>query len=211
MSQLPSLAETDTPFVQVFLEVTYDHVADRIAALAAHVTASPHRLHTTFTNRPAGDGIVGRTPDPRVQEQILARIETVIDPINNITRVTYGTQAGDVAPLATRPLPSTEVIRIKSTAWSDRYDADTAAEAELIEGFFRDVSDMINDVAGAPRARVHVYVWNRSQIRHLVDACRRAGSALLTHLYELLGCRQNIDQLIYSALQDEVDGRYALG
>lgn len=211
LSQLPSLVEADTPFVQVFLEVTYDHVADRVAALAAHVTASPHRIHTAFVNSaPDGQAPIWQ-PDPVVQEQILPRVETVVDPDNNAARVTYAPDPDVEAPLPTRPLAASEVIRIKSTAWTDRYDADTAAEAELIEGFFRELSDMINDVAGTAAARLHFYVWSRSQIKHLVDACRRGGSSLLTHLYELLGCRQNIDQLIYSSLQEEVDGRYALG
>lgn len=46
---------------------------------------------------------------------------------------------------------------------------------------------------------------------HLVEACSRAGSELLSHLNELLGCRRGVDQLIYSSLQEEINNRYALG
>jgi len=45
----------------------------------------------------------------------------------------------------------------------------------------------------------------------LVEACSRAGSRLLGALRELLGCRESLEQLIYSTLQEEVDRRYGLG
>src|SRR3712207_7099545 len=45
----------------------------------------------------------------------------------------------------------------------------------------------------------------------LVEACSRVSSQLLGHLSQLLGCRESLEQLIYSCLQDEVDHRYGLG
>lgn len=45
----------------------------------------------------------------------------------------------------------------------------------------------------------------------LVEGCSRVSSQLLSHLRELLGCRESLEQLIYSCLYDEVDRRYALG
>ncbi|MGD1717400.1 AAA domain-containing protein [Dapis sp. BLCC M172] len=45
----------------------------------------------------------------------------------------------------------------------------------------------------------------------LIEGCSRVSSQLLSHLRELLGCRESLEQLIYSCLYDEVDRRYALG
>jgi hypothetical protein len=45
----------------------------------------------------------------------------------------------------------------------------------------------------------------------LVEGCSRASAELLGHFRELLGCRESLEQLIYSCLQDEVSARYALG
>jgi hypothetical protein len=65
--------------------------------------------------------------------------------------------------------------------------------------------------ARSPMARIHLYVWSRAEMTHLVEACRRCGSRLLHHLYQLLGCRKPLEQLIFSCLQEEVTSRYALG
>jgi hypothetical protein len=51
----------------------------------------------------------------------------------------------------------------------------------------------------------------RSEMNPLVEACTRVGSRLLTHLRELLGCRQGLEQLIFSSVQQEINDRYALG
>jgi hypothetical protein len=45
----------------------------------------------------------------------------------------------------------------------------------------------------------------------LVEACTRADTRLLSALRELLGCHESLEQLIFSALEEEVDRRYALG
>ncbi|MGB3511356.1 MAG: hypothetical protein WBA93_19395 [Microcoleaceae cyanobacterium] len=45
----------------------------------------------------------------------------------------------------------------------------------------------------------------------LIEGCSRVSSQLLSNLRELLGCRESLEQLIYSCLYDEVDRRYALG
>lgn len=71
--------------------------------------------------------------------------------------------------------------------------------------------DAIKAVAPTNQAPIHFYVWSRSEITHLVEACTRASTVLLGHLNELLGCREGLDQLIFSCLEEEVDNRYALG
>ena len=58
---------------------------------------------------------------------------------------------------------------------------------------------------------MHFYVWSRQEMDDLVNACERVQGGLLHHLTELLGCRQPTEQLIYSPLQEEISGRFALG
>src|SRR5207248_9413544 len=81
LSQLPAHdVAAPEPLVRVFLEVSYDYVEDRIAAIAAHVTASPHQLVTPFVARtdPA-TGEVRWTPAPEVCEERLIRVERMPD------------------------------------------------------------------------------------------------------------------------------------
>lgn len=71
--------------------------------------------------------------------------------------------------------------------------------------------DAIDSVAETEQAPIHFYVWSRQEMTQLVEGCSRVNSELLSHLRELLGCRESLEQLIYSCLSDEVDRRYALG
>jgi hypothetical protein len=100
---------------------------------------------------------------------------------------------------------------LKGSDWTGDHRQDTGAERELIQGFIRDLIDAIAEVAAAEEAPIHFYLWSRSEMAQLVEACSRASSRLLGALRELLGCRESLEQLIYSCLQEEVDRRYALG
>ncbi|MGD1703116.1 AAA domain-containing protein [Dapis sp. BLCC M229] len=91
------------------------------------------------------------------------------------------------------------------------YKKDNGSEKELIQGFLLELVDTIAEVAETEQAPIHFYVWSRQEMTQLVEGCSRVSSQLLSHLRELLGCRETLEQLIYSCLDDEVDRRYALG
>ena len=189
-SQLPEHVSNGRRLVRVYLTVHYDYVENRIGALSAHVTASSGMIETPWMDR---DG--RPVPDPRPKE----RVQTGVDADGNLT---YGHQ--DVRGVDINH-------RYKSSPWTGRYDEDTGTEREIIQGFFDDLVNAIAEVAQSEEAPVHFYVWTRSEMAHLVEACSRVGSGLLGHLRELLGCREPLEQLIYSCLEDEVRNRYALG
>jgi hypothetical protein len=44
-----------------------------------------------------------------------------------------------------------------------------------------------------------------------MDASTRVGSGMLSYLRELFGCRDSLEQLIYSSVGEEIDQRFALG
>jgi hypothetical protein len=187
--QLP-LHELDRRrLVRVYLEVNYDYAENRVGALAAHVTTSDWMLHTPFdqaTRRPAAE-IVER-PEPAEGQ-----------PASAVT--------------ANRPLAGRgrDIVGFQTQAWTGVGDQDTGAERQLLQQFFFDLVDAIADVAQAEDAPVHFYVYSRSEMTQLVEACTRASSALLSHLRELLGSRESLEQLIFSSVQEEINSRYALG
>jgi hypothetical protein len=174
--------------------VDYDYTENRLGALAAHVTRSDWQVHTDFVPEDPASPDGRRVPEAAVKE----RKE---DGVDEQGRRRY----------ATRLLQGRDVILYKGSEWTGRYEQDTGAERELIQNFVRQLVDAIADVASAEHARVHLYVWSRSEMARLVEACSRASSRLLGALRELLGCRESLEQLIYSCLQDEVDRRFALG
>lgn len=179
--QLPEHRMGGQRLVRVYLEVDYDYTENRVGALAAHVTSSDWQLRTPF-----GDD---RRPQPGLVE---------VDPDG-------GTDA------ASRQVNGRDVVHFQTAPWSGVGDQDTGAERQMIQQFLFDLVEAIADVARAPSAPIHFYVYSRSEMTQLVEACTRAGSTLLSHLRELLGSRQNLEQLIFSCLQDEVDNRFALG
>ncbi len=188
-SQLPEHEHDGHRLVRVYLSVEYDYVENRVAALAAHVTTSEGVLSTDFETI---DG--RRAPSPLPSER-------TVEGQDASGRPTYGH----------RPLVGEEVITISASAWEGQYESDTGAERQLIQSFFRDLVAAIRRQAGAPEAPIHFYVWSRLEMKTLVEACTRAGSRLLSHLRELLGCRESLEQLIYSPLQEEISNSYALG
>jgi len=104
-----------------------------------------------------------------------------------------------------------DIMHFQTAPWSGIGDQDTGAERQMIQQFLYDLIEAIATVADAPAVPIHFYVYSRSEMTQLVEACTRAGSTLLSHLRELLGSRQNLEQLIFSCIQDEINDRFALG
>ncbi len=188
--QLPPYERDGQRLIRVYLSVSYDYVENRIGAVAAHVTRSEGQINTGFVE---ADG--RWRPDPVVRERLREEGEDE-----------------DGRPLYSyRPLRGEETIEFKRSEWSGNYAEDNGSEKELIQGFLQSLVDAIDRVAEVDEAPIHFYVWSRSEMTQLVEACSRVSSRLLGHLRELLGCRETLEQLIFSCLQEEVDQRYALG
>jgi hypothetical protein len=188
-SQLPEHQINGKRLVRVYLCVDYDYVENRIGALTAHVTASDGKIETPFSPREEGG-----KPIPKIAEVLLNSADSNAGP-------TY-------VPMSTN---SKDIVWFQPDQWTGVYNSDTTSEAHLIQRFINDLISAIKDVADAEEVPIHIYVWSRSEIAHLVEACSRAGSGLLNHLNELLGCREGLEQLIYSSLREEVYNRYAFG
>ncbi len=170
-----------------------------MGALSAHVTRSPRELHLTWKGKEGA-----RKPDSTVYER---RREAVRDAKGTMT----GWDFGDPEPLDTAI--SREVIKIMGAPWTGQPDVNTGAEKHLLQEFFSELVDAIEEVCGegGEEARLHFYVWTRQEISHLVEACARADSRMLGHLRQLLGARESLEQLLFSSVGEEVDRRYGLG
>lgn len=188
--QLPDHTIDGNRLVRIYLSVDYDYVEDRVGALAAHVTNSRGAIHTAFVqseNR--------WRPDSSVKERWQDG--------------EHDANYNSVEVLNKRYCK--QVVRYKKKPWTGLYDQDTESERELIEDFLHSLVDSITAVAQVDAAPIHFYVWSRSEMTRLVEACVRSSTVLLGHLNELLGCREGLDQLIFSCLGEEVNNRYALG
>lgn len=189
-SQLPEHKINGERLIRVYLSVEYDYVENRISALAAHVTKSEGKLDPKFEQN-ADDKW---QPDPNIKEYL----EEGID--ENNKRI-----------FKKKELEGEDLIKFKTSAWTGDYKEDNGSEKELIQGFLLELVDAIDSVAETEQAPIHFYVWSRQEMTQLVEGCSRVSSQLLSHLRELLGCRESLEQLIYSCLSDEVDRHYALG
>jgi hypothetical protein len=189
-SQLPEHLINGERLIRVYLSVEYDYVENRIGALAAHVTKSEGKLDPKFIQNEHKKW----QEDPNIKEYI-----------------EDGHDENNKAIYKEKELEGKEVIKFKTSAWTGDYKEDNGSEKELIQGFFLELVDTIAEVASTEKAPVHFYVWSRQEMSQLVAGCSRVSSQLLSHLRELLGCRESLEQLIYSCLYDEVDRRYALG
>lgn len=180
--QLPQHLINGEPLIRIFLAVDHDYVEDRIVALSAHVTASLNELETrTYRNE---------------------NNEVVRDPI-----IYEVDGSGNRLPLIDQP-----VVHYITAEWSGEYNFDSGSEGTLIQAFFHALVEKISEVAnGRTDVPIHFYVWSREEITHLIEACSRIDTRLLSHLNQLFGCRQSLDQLIFSCLHDETSQRYALG
>lgn len=188
-SQLPLHEIDGERVVRVYLGVDYDYTENRVGALTAHLTASDGQLITGAGED--ADGTWVRNPVPH----------EVLD------------------DSSIRPVVGRDISQVKLSQWTGDYQQDTGAERELVQNFLANLINAIADISSDPAqggvadgtARIHFYVWSRSEMTQLVEACTRASSNLLHSLLELLGCREGVEQLIYSCLQDEVDNRFAFG
>ncbi|WP_439624754.1 AAA domain-containing protein [Gemmata sp.] len=187
IGHLPPHEANGVRLLRVYLAVDYDYTENRVGALAAHVARGPGRLDTAFTD--------GR-PEPVVRERFEAGKDR------------FGRPAFE-----DRALPGgREVVEFRAAPWSGNdYAADTAAEGELIRRFFERLAGVIAREAGTDAVPVHFYVWSRGEVRQLIEGCCRAGPELLGPVRQLFGCREGLEQQMYSAVREEVDRRYALG
>ncbi|MEZ4458633.1 MAG: AAA domain-containing protein [bacterium] len=107
-------------------------------------------------------------------------------------------------------LRGVDVVEFKRAAWTGDYAMDNGAELELLQSVFRQIVDAIELLShDSEMAAVHFYVWSRYELTQLLEAAGRAGTGMLGSLRELFGCRDKLEQLIYSALQFDVMTRYA--
>jgi len=171
--------------VRVYLAVDYDYVEDRIGGLSAHVTSSGKMLVTQFQKE--GDGW---TPDPV--------------PVERDREDRSSISAGS-------KLSGEDIIAFKNEPWSKDRAKDTTAESEMIGRFFKDLVAGISRVAERPSAPIHFYIWRRDEMAALIEGCTRCGGELLGNLTELMGCRQPLEQLIYTVMGEEVRRRFATG
>ena len=193
--QLPPHQTGASRLVRVYLSVSYDYAENRIGAVSAHVTRSDQPLSTLFVQEEGEHRRPGRwRPDPVVKEQWAT-----------------GTGADGRRIFTDRPLEAIEFAGVLTKPWSGDYEEDTKREADLLSRFFLRLVQTARELCPEGRAPIHFYVWSRNEISRLVEACARADTNLLGSLRELLGCREGIEQLIYSCLSDEIDTRYALG
>lgn len=187
VGHLPPYEANGVRLLRVYLAVDYDYTENRIGALAAHIARGPARLDTPFTD--------GR-PVPAVVERF------------EVGKDRLGKAIHEERSLS----PDREVVEFQPAPWSGTdYAADTALEGGLIRRFFDRLSGTIAREAGADPVPIHFYVWSRAEVRYLIEGCCRAGPELLGPVQKLFGCREGLEQQMYSAVREEVDRRYALG
>ncbi|WP_343624779.1 PD-(D/E)XK nuclease family protein [Roseateles puraquae] len=190
-SQLPPFKSDDLPVVRIYLGVHYDYVENRIGSLAAHITTSQWQLHTPFSNAS------GRwAPDATIVERL--KTDAVGEDGRSIFQQRELTEFRDV-------------IRTRGAPWSSNHDVATGQEAELLQGFFDELINAIADIAPERHAPIHFYVWARAEMSQLIEACLRSDTRLLRSLQELMGCREPLDQLIFSCVGEEADKQLAFG
>lgn len=194
LSQLPPHCSKQAErLVRVYMSIDYDYSEHRIGALSAHVTASEGILETGWI--PGGENQKS-VPDPVLREKKLLRVE------DNYKHI-YDDERYDVI--------GEDIIHLRERPWSGSFERDAQDEQNMLETFFCDIVQAIQKQAGQrTRAAVHFYAWSRLEISRLVEACSRVSSTLPGHLRELLGCREPLEQMIYSCVQDEVNNRYGL-
>ncbi|HEY9863822.1 MAG TPA: DEAD/DEAH box helicase [Candidatus Obscuribacterales bacterium] len=189
-SQLPEHLINNERLIRVYLSIEYDYVENRIGALAAHITKSEGKLDPKFLQNEDGKW----QPDPNIKEYI-----------------EEGYDENQKSIYKEKELEGEDVIEFQTSAWTGEYKVDNGSEKQLIQGFLSKLVGKIAKVARTEKAPIHFYIWSRQEMTQLVEGCSRVDSKLLSHLRELLGCRESLEQLIYSCLYDEVDRRYALG
>ncbi len=128
------------------------------------------------------------------------------------------------------PIGGVFVEEIRKHPWTGNPREDDRLEAEMIQGFFSqlvkrlreevDLWGMLGLTAGGARvqeAPLHFYVWSQQEIKNLVEAILRAAKpgerqACSHRLVAPHGDPERAsEELMFSALEDEVRTRYALG
>jgi hypothetical protein len=195
LSLLPEHGAGAEALIRVYLAVDYDYSENRVGALSAHVTRSEFALATSFQEK-GGKW----APDPEVKERRrLPQVEG--------ERARY--EARPVAPRTTK-----DVIEFIDRPWSGDFAKDCDLEHQMLTRFFKQLLDAIEQVSLLPQAPLHFYVWEKGEISSLIDACLRLdpdGSSVLAPLRSLLSSRGHSEQVIYSALAEEMSRRFAIG
>src|SRR5205085_689544 len=111
--QLPEHVMQGRRLVRVYLSVDYDYSENRIGAVAAHVTASDHEIHTPFEQDSA-------TPRIRPAAECVERRQ--IAAAGNGQRAQYETQ-----PLASS---SRDILHFQTQPWTGVNVEDTASERQ---------------------------------------------------------------------------------
>lgn len=208
LSQLPCHERNGTRLIRVYLEVNYDYVEKRIGAVAAHVTSSDYHLMTPFSeldHRPEAT-VVEHRPVPPVEKK--RREDRDVDAEK---------AAAAAARADRRPLRGRDVVHTMTQPWQGDAMHDTASERQILQSFFGDLVGLVAEEAGGrSHVPVHFYVYSRGEMTQLIEACTRCelhgrGASPLRHLRELLGCRQGLEQLIFSCIGEEVHNRFATG
>jgi len=141
-----------------------------------------------------------------VENRIIGLSSHVTDSSTRCELAEFGVVEEDQTPL------KGDVVRFKRAPWTGDYATDNGAELEMLQGFFRETVEAIEVIADeSEMAAVHFYVWSRYELSQLLEAAARVGTGILGSLRELFGCRDKLEQLIYSALQFDVTTRYATG
>jgi hypothetical protein len=188
-SQLPEHTINGERLIRIYLSVEYDYVENRIGGLSAHVTKSQGKLDPKFEQNEDGKSY----PIPEVKEYI-----------------ENGRDENNKSIKKDKELEGKDVIEFQRFSWKRDYREDNGAEKQLIHGFLLKLVDAIASVAETEKAPIHFYIWSRQEMSQLIEGCSRVSAQLLSHLRELLGCREGLEQLIYSCLSDEVEQGYAL-
>ena len=163
---------------------------------------------------------------PLIRVYLVVEKDLVAERLNAlVAHVTSGTE--NLPPGALSLGSHRFVVRVREQAWSGDRKEDDAAEGELIRDFFAGLVDLLKEEVGLwdimeglegregeRSAPLHFYVWSQADIKNLVEAVLRVGpegGSLLEALWHLMGCREGLEQPIFSSLADEVRARYALG
>lgn len=180
--RLPPHRIGEAPLVRVYLVVEPDLLEERINALVAHVALGEEEL----------------------PPEALEALEVGEDGM-----VAIGAQAPDRRGWM--------VAEVREGPWTGDPRRDDEEEGKTLVRFFSRLVDVLQSAGRAVSAQhlpVHFYVWSSSEVRLLVEAALRAGPVageFLKALWHLMGCRESLEQLIFSPLQEEVETRFALG
>lgn len=181
---LPPYAIEGKPLLRVYLAVEPDLLEERINGLAAHIAV--------------GEGLL----DTGEEGNLVLQGEQVLAPGEE-------SDQGWV------------VVELRQEPWAGDPRLDDQHEGELLSRFFNRLVESLRkwvEAGGQGGSRdgypLHFYVWSPTEIRLLVEAALRAGAeagGILQGLWHLMGCREGLEQLLFSSLKDEVANRYALG